>query len=155
MDEAAPLTSRLHAAVVSGPLGQRNFRLLVGCDVTSMLGTSMAAVAVPFAVLASGGSVSDVGYVAAAGLIPTVAFLLFGGVLADRLPRQQVMVAANIGQGVAQGGFAVLVLTGTGFQTPQFDRVPAAHLYHAISALNRTGQGFSARMIAAEALSRT
>jgi hypothetical protein len=53
-----------------------------------------------------------------------------------------------------QGG-TVLVLTGTGFQTPQFDRVPAAHLYHAISALNRTGQGFTARMIAAEALSRT
>jgi hypothetical protein len=53
-----------------------------------------------------------------------------------------------------QGG-TVLVLTGTGLQTPQFDRVPAAHLYHAISALNRTGQGFTARMIAAEALSRT
>jgi hypothetical protein len=53
-----------------------------------------------------------------------------------------------------QGG-TVLVLTGTGFQTPLFDRVPSAHLYHAVSALNRTGQGFSARMIAAEALSRT
>lgn len=53
-----------------------------------------------------------------------------------------------------QGG-TVLVLTGTGFQTPQFDRVPSAHLYHAVAALNRTGQGFTARMIAAEALSRT
>ena len=53
-----------------------------------------------------------------------------------------------------QGG-TVLVLTGTGFQTPQFDRVPSAHLYHVVSALNRTGQGFTARMIAAEALSRT
>jgi hypothetical protein len=53
-----------------------------------------------------------------------------------------------------QGG-TVLVLTGTGFQTPRFDRVPSAHLYHAVTALNRTGQGFTARMIAAEALSRT
>jgi hypothetical protein len=53
-----------------------------------------------------------------------------------------------------QGG-TVLVLTGTGFQTPAFDRVPAAHLYHSLSALQRTGQGFTARMIAAEALSRT
>ncbi len=50
---------------------------------------------------------------------------------------------------------AVLVLTGTGFQTPLFDRVPSAHLYHAVSALTRTGQAFTARMIAAEALSRT
>ena len=53
-----------------------------------------------------------------------------------------------------QGG-TVAILTGTGFQTPRFDRLPAAHLYHAVSALNRTGQGFTARMIAAEALSRT
>ena len=95
-----------------GPLAHRNFQLLVGCDVTSMIGSAMALVAVPFAVLKSGGTVSDVGFVAAAGLLPTVVFLLFGGVLADRLPRQHVMVAANIGQGLAQAGFAVLVLTG-------------------------------------------
>jgi hypothetical protein len=49
----------------------------------------------------------------------------------------------------------VLLLTGTGFQTPLFERVPSTHLYHAVAALNRTGQGFTARMIAAEALSRT
>jgi hypothetical protein len=62
------------------------------------------------------------------------------------------MIDAAAGRG--QGG-SVLVLTGTGFQTPLFDRVPPAHLYHAVSALNRTGQAFTARMIAAEALSRT
>jgi hypothetical protein len=62
------------------------------------------------------------------------------------------MIDAAAGRG--QPG-TVLVLTGTGFQTPQFDRVPSAHLYHAVAALNRTGQGFTARMIAAEALSRT
>jgi hypothetical protein len=53
-----------------------------------------------------------------------------------------------------QGG-TVLVLTGTGFQTPSFAQLPAAHMYHAIAALKRTGQDFTARMIAAEALSRT
>ena len=52
-------------------------------------------------------------------------------------------------------GGTVLVLAGSGFQTPYFDRVPASHMYHAIAALNRTGLGFDARMIAAEALSRT
>jgi hypothetical protein len=62
------------------------------------------------------------------------------------------MIDAAAGRG--QGG-SILVLTGTGFQTPLFDRVPPAHLYHAVSALNRTGQAFTARMIAAEALSRT
>lgn len=49
----------------------------------------------------------------------------------------------------------VLVLTGTGFQTPNWDKVPAAHVFHAVTALKRTGQDFTARMIAAEALSRT
>ncbi len=59
---------------------------------------------------------------------------------------------ASAGRG--QAG-TVLVLTGTGFQTPNWDKVPAAHLYHAIAGLKRTGQDFTARMIAAEALSRT
>ena len=63
---------------------------------------------------------------------------------------QMIDAAAARGQ-----GGTVLVLTGTGFQTPQFDRVPSSHLYHAVSALSRTGLGFTARMIAAEALSRT
>jgi hypothetical protein len=63
---------------------------------------------------------------------------------------RMIDAAAARGQGAT-----VLVLTGTGLQTPLFDGVPSAHLYHAVSALNRTGQGFTARMIAAEALSRT
>src|SRR4051794_11416511 len=49
----------------------------------------------------------------------------------------------------------VLVLTGTGFQTANWDKLPSPHLYHAVAALKRTGQEFTARMIAAEALSRT
>jgi hypothetical protein len=59
--------------------------------------------------------------------------------------------------GAAQGGQAgtVLVLMGTGFQTPSFLQLPASHMFHAITALRRTGQDFTARMIAAEALSRT
>lgn len=62
------------------------------------------------------------------------------------------MIDAAAGRG--QAG-TVLVLTGTGFQTPFWDRIPSAHLYHALSGLEHTGQDFTARMIAAEALSRT
>jgi hypothetical protein len=62
------------------------------------------------------------------------------------------MIDASAGRG--QAG-SVLVLAGTGFQTPDWTKVPPSHLYHAISALKRTGQDFKARMIAAEALSRT
>jgi hypothetical protein len=49
----------------------------------------------------------------------------------------------------------VLALTGVGFQTPRFDRLPPSHMFHAVAGLRRTGQEFTARMIAAEALART
>ena len=95
-----------------GPLQSRNFRLLLACNVISVTGTAVAIVATPFAVLAIGGSASDVGYVAAAVLVPGIFFLLLGGVVADRLPRHQVMTAANALQALAQAASAALVLTG-------------------------------------------
>ena len=49
----------------------------------------------------------------------------------------------------------VVALSGTGLQTPGWVNVPGAHLYHILAGLERTGQDFTARMIAAEALSRT
>jgi hypothetical protein len=49
----------------------------------------------------------------------------------------------------------VAVLTGIGMQARDFASVPATHMFHAVTALNRNGQNFLARMIAAEALSRT
>ena len=94
-----------------GPLRSRNFRLLLACNVTSVTGTAVAIVAIPFAVLAIGGSAADVGYVAAAVMVPALIFPL-GGVVADRLPRHQVMMAANVLQAVAQATAAALVLAG-------------------------------------------
>jgi MFS family permease len=95
-----------------GALESRNFRLLLACDVISGTGNAVAFVAIPFAVLAIGGSASDVGYVATASLIPMIVFLAAGGVAGDRLPRHKVMMAANSLQAVAQGVAAILVLTG-------------------------------------------
>src|SRR5580658_4970306 len=104
-----PVTSRL---VPRGPLQSRNFRLLMTCNFISLTGSAASFVAIPFAVLKVGGSASDVGYVATARLIPLIAFLLLGGVVADRLPRHHVMAAANAVQALAQGASAGLILTG-------------------------------------------
>jgi hypothetical protein len=49
----------------------------------------------------------------------------------------------------------VLILVGTGFQIASLSQLPSSHLFHSVAALRRTGQEFNARMIAAEALSRT
>jgi hypothetical protein len=42
--------------IAEGPLGSRNFRLLLVSNVISVTGSSVAIVAIPFAVLAVGGS---------------------------------------------------------------------------------------------------
>ena len=63
----------------------------------------------------------------------------------------EVVDAASVRRQAA----TVAVLTGVGFQASDFMSVPAMHMFHATTALNRNGQGFAARMIAAEALART
>jgi predicted MFS family arabinose efflux permease len=100
------------ADVQQGVLRSSNFRLLVTSNFISLAGSAVSFVAVPFAVLRIGGTATDLGYVATAGLIPLIAFLLLGGVVADRLPRHQVMFAANTLQALAQGACAALIFTG-------------------------------------------
>ncbi|MFE7192895.1 MFS transporter [Kitasatospora sp. NPDC057541] len=90
----------------------RNFRIQTAATVVSGLGNAGAPIAIAFAILDSGGSTGDVGYVTAARLLPTVLLLVVGGALADRLPRHHVMVAANVFSAVFQGALALLVLTG-------------------------------------------
>ena len=77
-----------------------------------MAGSAMAPVALAFAVLDVTGSVSDLGIVLAARQIPTVLFVLFGGVWADRLRRHQVMVVSNLVSGGAQAVTAALLILG-------------------------------------------
>jgi MFS family permease len=102
----------MHPLGRGGPLGSRNFLLLAACTLISVAGSQVAAVAIPFAVLRSGGSASDVGYVATAELIAMIGCLLLGGVIADRLPRHHVIMAAEALQALGQGVAAALVLTG-------------------------------------------
>jgi predicted MFS family arabinose efflux permease len=80
--------------------------------VISYLGSAMSSVALPFAVLAIGGSPADIGYVATAALLATMVSLLVGGAVADRLPRHRVMVAADVLMGVSQAAGAALLLAG-------------------------------------------
>jgi predicted MFS family arabinose efflux permease len=95
-----------------GALRDRRFRLLWVGQTTSMLGDALVPVALAFAVLDLTHSATDLGLVLAAQVIPNVALVLAGGVVADRLPRQMVMLASDIVRGAAQAVLAVLVLTG-------------------------------------------
>ena len=97
-----------------GPLAERPFRLLWIGQTTSALGDALMGVALAFAVLDLGGSASDLGLVFAARTVSSVAFVLAGGVWADRLPRRAVMLVADAVRALAQGLVAFLLISGAG-----------------------------------------
>lgn len=94
-----------------GALVERDYRLLFAATSVSSLGDMVAVVALAFAVLEFGDA-SDLGVVLAVRQGTSVAVVVFGGVLSDRLPRARVLVGASLLQGVSQGVLAALVITG-------------------------------------------
>lgn len=94
------------------PFAAPRFRMLFLGRLVSFLGNVMAPIALAFAVLDLTGSAGDLGIVLAARSLPTVAFLLVGGVWADRLPRHVLLVAFSLVAAVSQATAAVLLLTG-------------------------------------------
>jgi MFS family permease len=97
-----------------GPLVEPNFRRLWLGRTTSAVGDALSGVALVFAVLGISDSAADLGFVMAAFMVPRVAFLLVGGVWADRVPRRLLMVGADVTRAVVQGGLAIAILTGNG-----------------------------------------
>jgi MFS family permease len=95
-----------------GVLREGPFRLLFAGRAISSLGDRLVPVALAFAVLDLTGSVTDLGLVIAAQTTPLILLVLFGGVWADRLPRQRVMLASDCVRAVAQATSAALLLTG-------------------------------------------
>lgn len=121
---------RLRSALT--PLAGRDFRLLFCGRTISRLGASFSTIAMAFAILEIGGGAAAVGTVFAAFTVSQFVFVLFGGVWADRLPRNVIMVGANVVNGAVQLTAAALILTG------------AAEVWHiaALAAMNGFAQAF-------------
>ena len=97
-----------------GALRERQFRLLWLGQTTSTLGDGLVPVALAFAVIKTlDGTPTELGLVLAAETVPLVLFVLVGGVWADRLPRQMVMLVSDVIRGAVQATAAVLLLSGT------------------------------------------
>lgn len=114
------------------PFAAAPFRRYFAGRVVSVLGNAVAPIALAFAVLDLTGKASDLGLVLAARSIPMAVFLLFGGVIADRLPRQRVVMWASLGSAASQAVAALLVLSG------------GAQVWHlmAVEAVNGTASAF-------------
>ncbi|TCW00087.1 MFS transporter [Biostraticola tofi] len=89
------------------------FRNLFCARFLTVLGNGIAPIALAFAVLDIGGSAADLGMVVAARSIFNVAFLLIGGVLADRYSRSAVLLGSSVTAALSQGLVAWLVLDGS------------------------------------------
>jgi len=93
-------------------LGIRDFRLLLADRLIAPASVGFSMVGVSFAVLKATNSATDLSYVLAAQIAPSLVFALIGGVAADRFPPQRVIVAANLLMALGEGTFGLLVLTG-------------------------------------------
>ncbi len=94
-------------------LGISDFRLLLADRVLAPASFAFSLVGVSFAVLdATHGSTAKLSYVLAAQIAPSLIFLLLGGVIADRIAPQKVIVVGNVMMAVGEGTFGILVLTG-------------------------------------------
>jgi MFS family permease len=94
-------------------LTERDFRNLYFARAFSLLGDGLVPVALAFAVLAIDNSAVALGAVLASRGVALVAFLLVGGVIADRLPRRQIMIYSDLTRLGTQGLIAALLLSGT------------------------------------------
>ena len=117
-----------------GALQERDFRLLWIGQTTSAFGDSLIPVALAFAVIDLTGSRSDLGFVLMASVIPRAGLVLVGGVWADRIRRQVVMLSADAARCVTQSLVAAALLSG------------AAHIWQliALSALYGAATAFFA-----------
>ncbi len=93
-------------------LGIPDFRLLLADRVLAPASFAFSLVGVSFAVLdVTNGSTLKLSYVLAAQIAPSLVFLLLGGVIADRIAPQKVIIAGNMMMALGEGSFGILVLT--------------------------------------------
>ncbi|HEV2536825.1 MAG TPA: MFS transporter, partial [Streptosporangiaceae bacterium] len=93
-------------------LGIRDFRFLLADRLIAPASVGFSLVGVSFAVLKATNSATDLSYVLAAQIAPSLVFVLLGGVAADRFRAQRVIVAANLLMALGEGTFGILALAG-------------------------------------------
>ena len=107
-----PLRSSLSRTVARFEvLRVRDLRFVFGATLASNLGDGIVTVALAFAVLDLTGSATDLGIVLAARAVAQVSVMLIGGVIADRLSRRSVMIAADLTRFASQATIGVLLAT--------------------------------------------
>jgi predicted MFS family arabinose efflux permease len=93
-------------------LRNRDFKYLFLGQSASAVGDQVVFVALALYVTERTGSPTDLGIVLAAQALPLIGLVLFGGVWADRLPRQQIMIVTDVARAILHGVLAASILLG-------------------------------------------
>jgi MFS family permease len=93
-------------------LRHKDFRYLFLGQSASAVGDQVAILALVIYITQRTGSPTDLGLVLAAGTVPLMGLILFGGVWADRLPRHRIMVVTDLIRALLHGVLAILILVG-------------------------------------------
>ena len=96
---------------LTASLRHRDFRLLWSSQTLSVIGDQIITVAMALFIIDLTGSATDLGIVLAAHSLPLVAFVLVGGIWADRLPRHRVVVVTDLIRFALQAVLAILIFT--------------------------------------------
>jgi MFS family permease len=94
-----------------GALLEPKFRLLWLGQTASAIGDSLIFVALPFAIIQTGGGAAEIGLVLAAFTLARAVFIVVGGVWADRLPRRLLMLTCDAVRAGVNGFVAFALLT--------------------------------------------
>lgn len=95
-----------------GVLSHRQFRWFFASGLTNTLGSMMTPIALAFAVLSIDNTPGALAKVLAVEMTANIVFVLFGGVVSDRLPRRLVLQSCRIAMAVVLGTLAALMFTG-------------------------------------------
>jgi DHA3 family tetracycline resistance protein-like MFS transporter len=95
------------------PLGERDFALFFTADAVSMIGDGITLVALAWQVYDLSNAPTALSLVGLAWTLPMLAFLLFGGVLADRVPRRRLLITADLLRAAPLACIGLLSITGT------------------------------------------
>ncbi|MEW1775129.1 MFS transporter [Streptomyces sp. NPDC086777] len=94
-------------------LKDRSVLALLTARSVSLLGNAIMPIALAFAILEMpGGSATVLGLVLATRMVTQLLFVLLGGVFADRLPKQRLMIGADVAAGSVQTVAALLLIAG-------------------------------------------
>ncbi|RDI43461.1 MFS transporter [Nocardia mexicana] len=98
----------------TAPLRNTDYRRLWTTGIVTMIGAQLSVVAVPQQIFEITGSSGYVGLAGLFGLVPLVAFGLWGGALADVMDRRKLLLITSTGTGLTALAFWVQAAAGLG-----------------------------------------